>query len=57
MILPEKKETAYFYANIFWYLKKKGTPIPTNDICVAASTMRYGRLFIHDKPFHEGEGQ
>ncbi len=56
-IIQMDEETADFYANIFWDLKKKGTPIPTNDIWVAASTMRYGvHLFTHDRHFKNIDG-
>ena len=34
------------------HLKKNGTPIPTNDIWIAASTLEAGGvLFTHDKHF------
>jgi tRNA(fMet)-specific endonuclease VapC len=36
------EETAEFYAKIYWDLKKKGKPIPSSDIWVAASAMRDG---------------
>ena len=37
---------------IFNLLKRKGTPIPTNDIWVAAAMMECGgRLFTRDKHF------
>ncbi|HHT9121835.1 MAG TPA: type II toxin-antitoxin system VapC family toxin [Candidatus Wunengus sp. YC63] len=56
-IIQVDEETADFYANIFWDLKKKGTPIPTNDIWVAASTMRHGvHLLTHDKHFKNIDG-
>lgn len=35
-------DTAEFYAFILEQLKKKGTPIPTNDIWIAASAMENG---------------
>lgn len=47
------EETAEFYAKIYWDLKKKGRPIPTNDIWVAASAMRHGLpLFTYDDHFN-----
>ena len=56
-IIQTDEETAEFYARIFWDLKKKGTPIPTNDIWVAASAMRHGvNLFTNDKHFENIEG-
>lgn len=51
------EETAEYYAKIFWNLKKKGTPIPTNDIWVAASAMRHGvHLFTNDRHFESIDG-
>lgn len=51
------EETAEFYAKIHWDLKKKGKPIPSNDIWVAASAMRYGlALFTYDEHFKSIDG-
>jgi len=36
------EETAERYAAIITYLRSKGTPIPTNDLWIAATTMQYG---------------
>lgn len=50
-------ETSDFYAKIYWDLKKKGKPIPTNDMWVAASAMRHGlSLFTYDKHFKHING-
>ena len=35
-------ETADFYASVLNNLKKKGTPIPTNDIWIAAVAFQHG---------------
>ncbi len=35
-------ETSERYAIIFSYLRREGTPIPTNDIWISASAMQYG---------------
>ena len=44
--------TAEYYAKIFCYLKKAGTPIPTNDIWIAAETTEIGgRLCSCDRHF------
>ena len=52
VVLPDE-ETAEFYAKIYWDLKKKGKPVPTNDIWVAASAMRHGlSLFTYDDHFN-----
>jgi tRNA(fMet)-specific endonuclease VapC len=51
------EETAEFYAKIFWDLKKKGKPIPGNDLWVAASAMRHGlALFTYDNHFRNIDG-
>lgn len=50
-------ETAEFYAKIYWDLKKKGNPIPSNDMWVAASAMRHGlSLFTLDEHFNSIKG-
>ncbi len=41
-ILPIDEETAIRYAAILAGLWKVGTPIPTNDIWIAASAMQHG---------------
>jgi tRNA(fMet)-specific endonuclease VapC len=35
-------ETALRYAEIFNFLRRAGTPIPTNDIWIAANAMQHG---------------
>ena len=49
--------TAEFYAQIYWNLRKKGSPIPTNDIWIAASAMQMGlALYSLDIHFQLVEG-
>lgn len=56
-IIQLDEETAEFYAKIHWDLKKKGNPIPTNDIWVAASAMRHAlSLFTYDEHFINIDG-
>jgi predicted nucleic acid-binding protein len=44
--------TAERYAVIFTTLRKAGTPIPTNDLWIAASAMQYGlRVLTGDSHF------
>lgn len=38
--------TAEYYANIFTALKKKGNPIPTNDLWIAANAMRHSQALL-----------
>ena len=51
-VLQIDEETAEFYAKIYWDLKRKGKPIPSNDMWVAASAIRHGlSLFTLDEHF------
>jgi tRNA(fMet)-specific endonuclease VapC len=46
------EETAEYYAQILTNLRKQGTPIPTNDIWIAAVAFQHGlRLFSRDAHF------
>lgn len=46
------ERTASFYSRIFNYLRKQGSPIPTNDIWIAAEAMDVGgTLFSDDRHF------
>ncbi len=50
--LSINQETAKYYAQIFKQLKLSGNPIPTNDICIAASALQHDlALFTYDKHF------
>ncbi len=56
-ILYHDLETAEFYAFIVNSLKKKGKPIPTNDIWIAATSLRHGlALCSVDRHFEEIDG-
>ncbi len=51
------EDTAVFYAEIIDVLRKKGKPIPTNDIWIASIAFQYGlKLFTMDKHFKQIEG-
>ena len=51
------EETAEFYAKVYWDLRRKGKPVPTNDLWVAASAMRHGlALFTYDEHFDNVDG-
>jgi len=46
-------ETADFYASILNNLKVAGTPVPTNDIWIAAVAFQHGyKMFTKDKHFN-----
>jgi tRNA(fMet)-specific endonuclease VapC len=39
---PVDEGTAEYYAHIFSHLRSKGTPIPCNDLWIAATAMQHG---------------
>lgn len=45
-ILSITDSTADFYATIYANLRRKGRPIPTNDMWIAASAMECGAILI-----------
>jgi len=48
------EDTARFYAKILNQLRRQGTPIPTNDIWIAAETMALGgTLYSYNRHFHQ----
>ncbi|MDB5039246.1 MAG: vapC4 [Bacteriovoracaceae bacterium] len=45
-------QTSFFYASIFYDLRKKGTPIPTNDLWIGALVLQHELvLFTRDAHF------
>jgi predicted nucleic acid-binding protein len=51
-LLVIDEDTAEFYAEIQTALKKKGKPIPTNDIWIAATALQHGlKLYTNDQHF------
>lgn len=56
-IYPITAHTAEFYSEIHANLKRKGKPIPTNDLWIGAQAMEYGsRLCTYDKHFDYIDG-
>ena len=56
-LLPLGADTAEHYAGVFSQLRRKGRPIPSNDMWVAASALQHGLvLFTRDAHFGEIEG-
>ena len=52
VVLPVDDGTAEFYASIVHDLKSAGTPIPTNDIWIAATAFQHGyKLCSMDRHF------
>ena len=45
-VLPVTRKTGEFYARVFSFLKSAGTPIPSNDIWIAAGVLETGELMI-----------
>jgi tRNA(fMet)-specific endonuclease VapC len=51
-ILSPDEQTTYFYAEIYAALRKKGRPIPTNDLWIAALSWQHSLvLFARDSDF------
>jgi predicted nucleic acid-binding protein len=51
------EETAEQYSAILQQLKRQGTPVPTNDIWIAAVTLQHGlSLFTRDEHFSNISG-
>jgi tRNA(fMet)-specific endonuclease VapC len=56
-VVGNDEETARHYAEIFTDLEAKGTPIPSNDVWIAALAMRHGlRLLAKDAHFRRVDG-
>lgn len=56
-ILPVDRTTSDRYARIAAQLRVKGSPIPTNDIWIAAQTMASGaELLTYDRHFEKVDG-
>lgn len=50
-------DTAEYYAKVYSDLRKKGNPIPTNDMWIAATALQYNlALFSYDKHFRAVDG-
>jgi tRNA(fMet)-specific endonuclease VapC len=56
-VLPLAAETAEHYADVYARLRRKGRPIPSNDMWIAASAREYGLvLFTRDVHFRDVDG-
>lgn len=56
-IFPIEENTAKYYATIYSNLRKKGQPVPTNDMWIAATALEHGlMLCTYDKHFTAIEG-
>ncbi|MBY0505123.1 MAG: PIN domain-containing protein [Bryobacteraceae bacterium] len=45
-VLPITAQTAIRYSEIWYYLRKMGKPIPTNDIWIAATAWEHGLTLL-----------
>jgi tRNA(fMet)-specific endonuclease VapC len=51
-VLAPDEQTTFFYADAYAYLRKKGRPIPTNDLWIAALAIQHTLvLFDRDSDF------
>ncbi|HXW52705.1 MAG TPA: type II toxin-antitoxin system VapC family toxin [Myxococcota bacterium] len=51
-VLCPDEQTTHYYADIYAMLKKKGQPIPTNDMWIAALVWQHNLvLFARDRDF------
>lgn len=50
-VLFADDQTTHQYASVFRQLRKQGTPIPTNDMWLAALTLQHN-LVLHDRDKH-----
>lgn len=51
-VLRPDESTTYFYADLYAQLRQKGTPIPSNDLWIAALTLQHNLvLFDRDSDF------
>lgn len=56
-VLAVDEETADCYSRVYRGLKRKGKPIPTNDLWIAATALQHGAaLFSYDKHFAAVDG-
>ena len=46
VLLPDE-ETTFHYAAVFRQLRSQGTPIPTNDMWIAALVLQNGLVLLH----------
>lgn len=51
-ILYADEQTTHHYANVYRQLRKQGTPIPTNDMWIAALVLQHSLVLLaRDAPF------
>src|SRR5437762_10650123 len=50
-VLIRDQQTTHLYASLYFELRRRGTPIPTNDIWIAALVMQHG-LALYSRDAH-----
>lgn len=51
-VLKPDEQTTYLYADLFAYLRGRGTPVPTNDLWIASLALQHNLvLFDRDTDF------
>lgn len=56
-VFPVDSGTSESYARLYLTLRKKGAPIPTNDLWIAATARQHGlAIFTYDRHFRDIEG-
>jgi tRNA(fMet)-specific endonuclease VapC len=50
-VLYADEQTTHHYANVYRQLRKQGTPIPTNDMWIAALVLQHS-LTLYDRDSH-----
>jgi tRNA(fMet)-specific endonuclease VapC len=50
-VLYADEQTTYHYATVYRQLRKQGTPIPTNDMWIAALVLQHS-LSLYDRDTH-----
>jgi tRNA(fMet)-specific endonuclease VapC len=57
VVVPVDETTASCYASVFALLRRKGRPIPVNDLWIAATALQHGLLLVtFDEHFQAIEG-
>jgi len=57
VVVEVNARTSEHYATIYKQLREAGTPIPTNDIWIAATALQFeAGIFTYDKHFEKIEG-
>lgn len=55
--VPLTQRTAEYYSQVYAGLRRKGRPLPTNDLWIAAATMEHAcPLLTFDRRFRDVEG-